>query len=76
MIFGLMNGQKTVFRFISAFKSQISALSLELRLVSEQRGLIGMGYAPTWVISRLFINIGLKNLQQNINKTNFGATNI
>ena len=76
MIFGLMSDQKTEFRFFSAFKSQISALGLELRLTSGQQGQIGTGYAPTGVISRLFINIGLKNLQQNIIKTNFGATNI
>ena len=36
----------------------------------------GIQYADVRVISRLFMNIGRKYLQQFINQTNFGATNV
>jgi hypothetical protein len=39
-------------------------------------GYLGMEYAVLWVISRLVMNICLKNLHQFINVANFGATNI
>jgi hypothetical protein len=39
-------------------------------------GYLGMEYAVLWVISRLVMNICLKNLHQFINVANFGATKI